>query len=178
MQGTSVQRIGDRRPSRPLLRTLGGAVLLALTLGACEHRIDNRGYMPDPDDIARIKPGLQGRDEVREILGSPSSEGALADADDRWYYISKKTSTVAFFKPDVLDQKVIEIDFDRNGIVSEVRDYTLKDGETIDPVTRKTPSPGRELGFFEQLIGNIGKFNSPQGSTTGNPNRTTGPGGY
>lgn len=172
MQGTSVQRIGARRRSRPLICALGCAFLLALTLSACEHRIDNLGYMPDPDDLARIKPGLQGRDEVREILGSPSSEGPLADADDRWYYISKKTSSVAFFKPDVLDQKVLEIDFDKNGIVTEVRNYTLKDGEEIDPVTRKTPSPGRELGFFEQLIGNLGRFNSPQGSTTGNPNRT------
>ena len=165
MQGT-----GD---SRPFGRGLASAFVLAavLMLGACEHRIDNIGYMPDPDNLARIKPGLQGRDEVREILGSPSSEGPLADADTRWYYISKKTSNFAFFKPEVLDQKVIEVDFDKSGIVSEVRNYTLKDSEQIDPVTRKTPSPGRELGFFEQLIGNIGKFNSPQGSTTGDPTR-------
>lgn len=156
--------------SRPFGRMLG-ALLLTVTLGACEHSAATLGYVPDPDDVARIKPGLQGRDEVREILGSPSSQGALADADARWYYISKKTSQVAFFNPDVLDQKVIEIDFDKDGIVSEVRNYTLKDGEQIDPVTRKTPSPGRELGFFEQLIGNLGKFNAPQGSGTGNPNR-------
>lgn len=161
---------------RPFTRAFAVAVLLALSLSACQHTINDRGYMPDPDDLARIKPGVQGRDEVREILGSPSSQGPLADADDRWFYISRKTSTVAFFKPDVLDQKVLEIDFDKNGIVSEVRNYTLKDGEQIDPVTRKTPSPGRELGFFEQLIGNIGRFNSPQGSTTGNPNSYPGAG--
>ncbi len=168
MQGSS-----DHGRSRAL-RCVFGAALLALTVGACTRSIDNLGYMPDPDDVSRIKPGLQGRDEVREILGSPSSQGALADADDRWYYISKKTRSVAFFTPEVLDQKVIEIDFDKDGIVSEVRNYTLQDGEEIDPVARKTPSPGRELGFFEQLIGNIGKFNSPQ-NTSGNPTRT-GPG--
>ena len=152
-----------------------GSVTAALLLGlaACQATVDNRGYMPDPDDVARVKPGVQGRDEVREILGSPSSASAFTD--DHWYYISKKTSTTAFFKPDVLEQKVIEVDFDKDGIVQDVRNYTLKDGEQIDPVARKTPAPGRELGFMEQLIGNIGKFNSPQGSTTGNPNR---PGGY
>ena len=145
---------------------LGVALMLALALTACRARIDDRGYMPDPDDVARIKPGMQGRDEVREILGSPSSVSTFSDS--HWYYISKKTSTTAFFKPETLEQKVIEVDFDEAGLVSDVRNYSLKDGEKIDPVERKTPSPGRELGFMEQLIGNIGKFNAPSNST-GNP---------
>lgn len=153
----------------------GAVCALGLAVAACAPRIDHRGYLPDVDEVARIKPGVQGRDEVREILGTPSSASTFTD--DRWYYISKKTSTTAFFNPTVLEQKVLEIDFDNSGMVQEVRDYTLKDGEPINPVARKTPSPGRELGFMEQLIGNIGKFNSPQSSTTGNPNRTS-PGGY
>ncbi|HEX9461166.1 MAG TPA: outer membrane protein assembly factor BamE [Alphaproteobacteria bacterium] len=149
------------------------ACALGLAVAACTPRVDHRGYLPDVDEVARIKPGVQGRDEVREILGTPSTASTFTD--DRWYYISKKTSQTAFFNPTVLEQKVLEIDFDNSGMVQEVRDYTLKDGEQINPVARKTPSPGRELGFMEQLIGNIGKFNSPQGNTTGNPNRT-GPG--
>ena len=167
MQGNSV-RGGI---SRPFGRAWGAALVLTATLalGACQRHINDLGYVPDPDQTARIKVGLQGRDEVREILGSPSSASTFTD--DKWYYISKKIEWEAFFTPDTLDQKVLEVDFDKDGIVSEVRNYTLKDGEEIDPVARKTPSPGRELGFFEQLIGNIGKFNSPQGSTSGNPNR-------
>jgi len=154
-------------------RGLGIVLMLALALTACRARIDDRGYVPDADDVSRIKPGMQGRDEVRDILGSPSSASTFTD--DRWYYISKKTSTTAFFKPEVLEQKVIEVDFDEGGLVKDVRNYTLKDGEQITPNERKTPSPGRELGFMEQLIGNIGKFNAPQGSSTGNP---MGRGGY
>jgi outer membrane protein assembly factor BamE (lipoprotein component of BamABCDE complex) len=165
MQGNKV-RGGLSRPSG---RAFGGALVLAaaLALSACQHHVDDLGYVPDPDEVSRIKPGLQGRDEVREILGSPSSASTFTD--DRWYYISKKIQWVAFFTPDVLDQKVIEVDFDKDGMVSEVRNYSLKDGEQIDPVARKTPSPGRELGFFEQLIGNIGKFNSQQGTSSSNP---------
>jgi outer membrane protein assembly factor BamE (lipoprotein component of BamABCDE complex) len=160
--------------TRPFGRRFGGALVVAagLALSACQHHVDDLGYVPDPDEVARIKPGLQGRDEVREILGSPSSASTFTD--DRWYYISKKIEWVAFFTPDVLDQKVIEVDFDKDGMVSEVRNYTLKDGEQIDPVTRKTPAPGRELGFFEQLIGNIGRFNTPQSGSGGG---STGPGG-
>lgn len=173
MQGN---KVGGGRISRPFGRAFGGALVLAaaLALGACQHHIDDLGYVPDQDEVARIKPGLQGRDEVREILGSPSSASTFTD--DRWYYISKKIEWVSFFTPDVLDQKVIEVDFDKDGMVTEVHNYTLKDGEQIDPVARKTPSPGRQLGFWEQLIGNIGRFNAPQ-NTTGNPNNVPGPGG-
>lgn len=140
-----------------------------LVLGGCGARIDNRGYVPDPDDLARIKAGVQGRDEVREILGSPSSVSAFSD--EHWYYISKKTRTWGFLEPTVLEQKVTVVDFDSGGLVKDVRNYALEDGVLIDPVTRKTPAPGRELTFMEQLIGNLGRFNPGQGSSTGNPTR-------
>jgi outer membrane protein assembly factor BamE (lipoprotein component of BamABCDE complex) len=143
---------------------LGGAVLLALALTACQPRIDSRGYVPAPDDIERVKAGVQGREEVQEILGSPSSVSTFAD--DRWYYISKKTRTVAFFTPTVLDQNVVVVEFDDGGIVKDVHRYALEDGLIIDPVTRKTPAPGRELSFLEQLIGNFGKFNAPTNKAT------------
>ena len=155
------------------LAPFGIACVVMLGVAACAPRIDNRGYLPDPDDVARIKAGVQGRDEVREILGSPSSASTFSS--DRWYYITKKTSQMSFWDPKILDQKVLEIDFDGQGMVADIKNYTLKDGEEIKPVARITPSPGRELSFTEQLIGNIGKFNSPAGSATGNPNRT-GPG--
>jgi outer membrane protein assembly factor BamE (lipoprotein component of BamABCDE complex) len=137
---------------------LGGMVLLGLALGACQARIDSRGYVPTGDDLERVKPGFQGREEVQEILGSPSSISTFAD--DRWYYISKKTRTVAFYTPTVLEQNVVVVEFDDSGIVKEIRRYALEDGLIIDPVTRKTPAPGLELSFLEQLLGNFGKFNS------------------
>jgi outer membrane protein assembly factor BamE (lipoprotein component of BamABCDE complex) len=139
------------------------AAFALLTLGGCQvATIDQRGYVPNAEDMERVKPGLQGKDEIREILGTPSSISAFND--DRWYYISKKTSTTAFFTPTVLDQKVVVVEFDDTGLVKDIRNYKLEDGQMIDPVTRKTPAPGRELGFMEQLIGNFGRFNSDKQS--------------
>src|SRR5258708_3803882 len=112
-------------------RRAGVSATLILGLAACQATVDNRGYVPDPEEVLRVKPGVQGRDEVREILGSPSSASTFTD--DRWYYISRKTSTTAFFRPEILEQKVLEVDFDDGGIVHDVRNYTLKDGEQIIP---------------------------------------------
>ncbi len=55
---------------------------------------------------------------------------------------------------------MLAVAFDDTGLVSELRQYTLEDGRIIDPVTRKTPTLGRELNIIEQLFGNIGRFNN------------------
>jgi outer membrane protein assembly factor BamE (lipoprotein component of BamABCDE complex) len=144
--------------ARVRLRALAMAGAASLLLAACQATIDSRGYVPTEEDLERVKTGLQGREEVQEILGSPSSVSTFRD--DRWYYISKKTRSMAFFEPKVLEQKVVVVEFDDTGMVKEMRRFELEDGLIIDPVTRKTPAPGRELSFLEQLIGNFGKFNS------------------
>jgi outer membrane protein assembly factor BamE (lipoprotein component of BamABCDE complex) len=133
------------------------AVALAVLAGAaCSPTIDNRGYVPDKEALERVRPGSQTRADVSELLGSPSSVTPFSD--DTWIYIQRKTSTVAFFEPEVLEQNVVVINFDDGGVVKDVRRYTLEDGKLIDPVTRTTPAPGKELSFLEQLIGNVGRF--------------------
>jgi outer membrane protein assembly factor BamE (lipoprotein component of BamABCDE complex) len=139
-----------------LLRT--AAMSLALAAAACSPTIENRGYVPDVEALERVKPGGQSRTDVAELLGTPSSVTPFSE--DTWIYIQRKTSTVAFFEPRVLEQNVVVVDFDDAGIVRDVRRYTLEDGKLIDPVTRKTPAPGKELSFLEQLVGNVGKFNA------------------
>jgi outer membrane protein assembly factor BamE (lipoprotein component of BamABCDE complex) len=145
-------------------RSLIFAALAASFLGACGlARIDVRGYVPNDDDLAKLDPGRQSRDDVQQILGSPSSMGVF-DAEQSWYYIYRKTSTTAFFEPEVLEQRVVVVHFDRQGTLRDVRRYALEDGLIVDPVTRTTPSPGREMSFLEQLLGNVGKFNRPPGT--------------
>ncbi len=146
------------------LRSLVLAGLAASMLGACSiARVDVRGYVPNDDDLAKLEPGRQNRDEVQQILGSPSSMGVF-DAEQSWYYIYRKTSTTAFLEPEVLEQRVVVVHFDRAGTLRDVRRYALEDGLVVDPISRTTPSPGREMSFLEQLLGNVGKFNRAGGS--------------
>ena len=74
--------------------------------------------------------------------------------------IAERTSDIAQeISEDVMEVQVALIELDDDGMVKELRRYTLEDGQVIDPVTRKTPAPGRELTFIEQLVGNFGRFN-------------------
>jgi outer membrane protein assembly factor BamE (lipoprotein component of BamABCDE complex) len=144
----------DRGPR--LLRAAAASLLLAVFPAACSPTIDNRGYVPDPTVLDRVKPGAQTRGDVSELLGTPSTVTPFSE--DTWIYIQSKTSTLAFFEPTVLEQNVVVVDFDEAGLVRDIRRYTLEDGKFIDPVTRKTPAPGKELTFLEQLVGNVGRF--------------------
>ncbi len=130
--------------------------VLPIALAACEQSIDVRGNLPEPEDLSKLSPGVHSRGDVASLLGSPSTISTFQD--DKWYYIGQKTTQFAFFAPEVLERKIIEISFDPAGVVANSKIYTLEDGQEVDPVDRITPTEGREITFFQQLIGNIGKF--------------------
>lgn len=149
---------------RPELGTACRALVagLALTaLAGCATVIEVRGHVPDEDSLSKVQVGLQKKGDVADLLGTPSSTALFGD--ETWLYISRKTSTTAFFTPKVLEQQVVAIMFDGTGTVSDVRRLEMADGKVVRHVARVTPSPGKELSFLEQLIGNVGRFNSPRG---------------
>jgi outer membrane protein assembly factor BamE (lipoprotein component of BamABCDE complex) len=137
--------------------------LVGLALAACQPTIDQRGNLPDKSKVADIEPGVTTKEMVSQILGTPSSVSTFSDKT--WYYISRRTEQTAFFEPEVLDQQVVVVAFDDGGVVRDVQHLNLADSRPVDPSARETPSAGKELGFVEQLVGNLGKFN-PGGSAT------------
>lgn len=131
--------------------------LPALALAGCVASVDQRGNLPEAEKWAQIRPGSTTKDQVVKILGTPSSTGIFDDK--HWYYISRKTSQIAFLDPEVLDQQVYIVNFDGKGVVRAVDHKDIKDGRDIEPAPGATPAPGRELTFVEQVLGNIGRFN-------------------
>ncbi len=129
---------------------------MELRLSACESRLNTRGNLLDPERIADIQPGELSRDEVAEILGSPSSITPFGS--DTWYYISQRTETFAFFSPEVIERQIVVISFNKDGKVAKVDTLGLEQGQSIDPIDRKTPTHGNKLTVIEQLVGNLGRF--------------------
>ena len=151
---------GEPAGKREAMRRAGLALfgLGALFLSGCEAVYDTHGNLPDPDSVLQIQPGVDDRRQVAELLGSPSS---VATFNNRtWYYISKKTKTISFLDPEVLDQEVLAIKFDNAGLVSDMRIYGLENARPITPDPNATPTSGKELTILQQLMGNIGRFSS------------------
>ncbi|MBX6322441.1 MAG: outer membrane protein assembly factor BamE [Rhodospirillaceae bacterium] len=139
------------------------AAALAGALAGCTPQLDVRGNLPDPENVLAVQPGITTREQVAQILGSPTAVGTFDDKT--WYYISKRTETTAFFDPEVLDQEVLVVKFDDNGVVSDMRLYGDENARQIVPVSRTTPNLGQEMTVLQQLIGNIGRFNRDREST-------------
>ena len=146
-------------------------VILLLALSACSPKVDNNGYIQEGDLKSQIVPGQTTRDEVRAKFGSPSAQSSFGD--ETWYYITSRKETLAFLAPEVADQHVTRIAFDAAGVVSDVKAFSKADAVQFDVVKRATPTEGHQLGFFEQALGNIGRFNKP-GNDTIAPGRRPG----
>lgn len=136
------------------------AVAAGFFLAACSPRVAVRGNLPREEQLSKIVVGKQNRHEVADILGTPSTLGTFDD--NVWYYISRKTENYAFFDEKVADQQVIAIYFDDKDIVQKIYRYDKDDRRQVGMIDRTTPTAGKELSVFEQLIGNLGRFGGGQ----------------
>ncbi len=157
-------------PALPTRRRPAGAAAVALVLLAtaaatagCAPTVTTHGHRLDAARVAQIRPGVTSREEVAQLLGSPSSTGALDGQS--WYYVTQKTERRSFYQEKVAAQDVVRIDFDPNGIVQAVNQRDLETARAIDPAEEKTRTMGNELTLVQQFLGNIGRFNTgtPEG---------------
>ena len=142
------------------------ASLVALAAAACEETIDVRGNLPHAEVLKSIKPGAQKRADIEKLLGTPSAISTFKK--EVWYYIGGRVKTVSFFRPEVLDRKVVTVTFDSKGIVEKIDATDAPIDRKVEIVERETPTKGRELTFLQQLIGNVGRINTQQKPTNEN----------
>lgn len=131
----------------------GLGLVLISAVAACEPTLTSHGYYPTQEAIERIQVGLDTRADVQAKLGRPSASGTFSESG--WYYVSTQIEHFAYYEPEVVDRKVLAIQFDETDTVRDVRSYGLEDGRIVDLETRTTPTHGRELTILEQLIGNL-----------------------
>jgi outer membrane protein assembly factor BamE (lipoprotein component of BamABCDE complex) len=150
---------------------------MLLLASACVNTV-TRGHLKEDEAISSIKEGVTTKAEALKALGSPSSESSFGPPT--WYYVSSIRQNRSVFAPEVVDQHVIEIAFNANGVVSSLKQYSLKDSKEIQLASRTTPSEGQSLGFFEQILANLGRFNKDTDSSTSNSHThgNTNPSGY
>ena len=134
-------------------------LVAGLVLIGCVPQVSNHGYRLDEAAFAQIEPGRTTRDQVLQLLGSPS---ALTTFDGSvWYYVSQRSERLSFYQDNVVNQDVVTITFDDLGTVASIDRHGLERAHEVSFVQRETPTSGSELTAFEQFIGNIGRFNPP-----------------
>ena len=142
--------------------------LAAMSLAGCAAVRAHKGAVLDPQLVGSIQPGVDNKDSVQKVLGTPSFTGAFMPND--WYYVSRDTRQIAFRNPRVAKQTVVHVRFDTAGNVASV-DRTGKELVlNVDPTKRYTPTLGRNRSFFEEVFGGIGSVGTgglPSGGNQG-----------
>ena len=128
--------------------------LITVSLMACSPQFDNRGHVIKKESIKKIEVGQYKREQVLTLLGSPSATGTFED--NYWYYISQKIASKGFLDPELINQSITMIEFDDNGYVKSIRDIEEEEIKEIELVEKVTPTKGKKLGLFEQILGNLG----------------------
>lgn len=162
-----MSKFGNAFPRR-LAVVLGAGLLLASA--GCTRVQDHKGYVLDQTLAASVQPGVDNRDSVTKTLGRPSFTAQFGE--DVWYYVSRNTKSLNFQKPKASEQTVLAVRFDKAGNVASIDRTGLEQIASITPMSDKTPTLGRNRGFFAELFGNIGQVGSMgQGSSSiDNPN--------
>ncbi|ABS69602.1 outer membrane protein assembly factor BamE [Xanthobacter versatilis] len=142
-----------------------GLLLAALGLAGCGDMVSGsgtsisgitrtyqRGYVLAEGALDQVPVGSS-QEQVLLVLGTPSTVATVNG--EAFFYISQTAQKVAFLKPEITEQKVLAIYFDKNKRVSRVAQYGLKDGKVFDFVSQTTPTSGEELSLIKQMIGLI-----------------------
>lgn len=132
---------------------LGVALMLAsaVTLSGCTtQEVFKQGYVVDQGTLELVPVGSS-REQVLLSLGTPSTTATFDN--EVFYYISqKRVRGAAFMKSRLVEQSVLAVYFDEDNVVSNIANYTLKDGKAFDMIKRITPTGGKDQSFLIQML--------------------------
>ena len=124
------------RSDSKVLSSTALAVALAISgLSGCQtSEVFHNGYVVDQAALDLVPVGSS-REQVLLSLGTPSTTATFEG--EVFYYISqKRTRSVAFMKQKLVEQQILAIYFDKDGIVTQLANYTLQDGKVFDSISR------------------------------------------
>jgi outer membrane protein assembly factor BamE (lipoprotein component of BamABCDE complex) len=132
--------------------------VLAITSGfmaGCAETVNTRGQVILPSRLAQIQPGVTTRQDVLQLLGSPSTQGTLNE--NRWYYVTASVGSTSLDPYDLKSRQVVIIDFDpKTDVVANLTQKGKNDGKEVSPDDKVTPTHGQALGIVDQMMDSLG----------------------
>ena len=129
-------------------------ILLLLFASSCAGNVENRGFMFELTDTNLIAENITTKERVLEIMGSPT---LTSDLDkELWVYYFEKRKSLFFFKPEVIDRKIMTI-----GTINSIKEFSLLDEQkdfSFD--SHFTEVKSKKENIFKELFSNVGKISA------------------
>ncbi|MBD5405674.1 outer membrane protein assembly factor BamE [bacterium] len=134
------------------------AICSVFLLSACLTKEYRSGVPMRASQIEQVKSSTT-KKEVYDLLGSPASVSFVGA--EKWFYYTAEGKIFAFLDPMFSKYEVLTVKFNSDDSVNEIKLKNISDSSFDVDLAKKTELPSEiKLNFFQELFGNIGKFNS------------------
>ena len=129
-------------------------------LSSCSQNIQNHGHIPLSSELKAIEVGVDTKKSVQELIGRPSTMGVLQNKS--WYYVGNTMQHYAWREVKEIKRIVVAIRFSQSGVVENIEQFSLTDGQDIKISSRITGRTVRDNTFLMQLLGSFGRIDIPE----------------
>ena len=124
--------------------------------------IESRGQFVDNNSLSILETRKLDKSGVEDLIGTPT---IVPDyTPNTWYYVQRSLSKRAWFKPKVIEQRIVKVTFNQKNLVEAVQLLNDSHNDDINIISEYTKTYGTELNGVQKFVKNIGRFNK---TTTG-----------
>jgi len=127
---------------------------------SCSQNIQNHGHIPLSSELKAIEVGVDTKKSVQELIGRPSTMGILRNKS--WYYVGNTMQHYAWREVKEIKRVVVAIRFSQSGVVENIEQFSLTDGQDIKISSRITGRIVKDNTFLMQLLGSFGRVDIPE----------------
>ena len=145
------------------MKSLTLIFIFFFTLNCSINKVsNNHGLMLIEKKIDRIKLNKTNKNDVRLIIGPPSS---ISEFDDIWFYIERKKTNQSIYKlgvKKISKNNVLIVKFNNRGLVSEKNLLNLDNMNDLTKSDKKTIKKYKQDNFVYNILSSLrDKINAP-----------------
>lgn len=134
---------------------------IGFLLCSCQT-IESRGQFIDNNSLSTLETQKLDKLGVEDLIGTPT---IVPDyTPNTWYYVQRSLIKRAWFKPKVIEQRIVKVTFNQNNLVEEVTLLNDSHNDDINIISEYTKTYGTELNGIQKFVKNIGRFNKTTSS--------------
>ena len=132
-------------------------IIFFISTSSCSKINNLNGYLMKNTDFSLLRKNTSTKDDVYNIFGVPSIKYDIDDNSSTNIYFSQNISNFLFYRPTILERKVVVINYNKD-IISSIEQYNLSNQKNIsyyvddnlsNHITNKT--------YFSEIFSNIGQ---------------------
>lgn len=134
------------------------AIMLVIFVSSCTNNITKHGYIFDNDDLKMVRNGVTDKQTLLNIMGSPTIISDVDYGKEAWIYYSEEVEDFLFFKPEIVDRRIMLVEFDKEGYISNLQNLSeLDEIKNFKFASDYTAVDNHGSGFFKSLFSNVGQ---------------------